>query len=233
MRIALRAIRVNKMRSILTTLGIIIGILAVTLMATVVNGIERGFDEDMERLGTDVVYIDKWPWNGGPGFKWWEYINRPNMTPDLADAIDQHSQYVLAATPLVETRRSIRYSGSTLNRIGVLGVRASYTRIFSFDLSNGRFFDEFDNRTARPVVVIGAAIADELFPLEEPVGKYIRLGGNRLQVIGVREREGTSMDNPDGDDQKVLIPFNTFKKFFGTSRRDMSIQDVVPEKLLS
>ena len=76
-RIALRALRVHKMRSALTTLGIVIGVVSVTLMATVVNGIEKDFEQDMATLGADVLYIEKWPW--GMVRDWWNYINRPNI----------------------------------------------------------------------------------------------------------------------------------------------------------
>jgi putative ABC transport system permease protein len=89
LRIALRALRVQKMRSALTTLGIVIGVVSVTLMATVVNGLEKQFEEDMATLGADVLYVEKWPW--GMVRDWWNYINRPNITADLAEIIAEKS----------------------------------------------------------------------------------------------------------------------------------------------
>ena len=112
--IALRAINAQKMRSLLTTLGIIIGILSVTAMATVVNGLEEGFEQDMASLGTDVLYVEKWPW----GFvsDWWNYINRPNITPDLAEVVEEKSRYAAAATAVVSTSRSVDYKRNNLGR---------------------------------------------------------------------------------------------------------------------
>ncbi len=107
--IALRAIRVHKLRSLLTTIGIVIGIISVTAMATVISGIEQNFEEDIAELGTDVLYVEKWPWISGPGSKWWEFINRPPITADLADVIQKRSDYVLAAVPVVRTQRTVRY----------------------------------------------------------------------------------------------------------------------------
>lgn len=222
--IALRAIRVNKMRSLLTTLGIIIGIWAVTLMAAAVNGLERGFEEDMAELGTDVVYIEKWPWVSGPGFKWWNYINRPNMTADLADVIEQKSRYAVAATPVINTSRPVTYKAQSLYGAKVMGVRANYPEVHQVDLATGYFFSDFDDKSARMVCVIGAEIADRLFPIEEPLGKYIRIGGDRYRVIGITDRKGTSADGPAGPDLDIKIPFNAFKNEFGIRWRDVSVQ---------
>jgi len=222
--IALRALRVNKMRSILTTLGIIIGIVSVTGMATVVNGIERGFEQDMSELGTDVLYIEKWPWVGGPGFKWWEYINRPNITADLAEAVEARSQYALAATPVAQTGRTVSYGSKSLSGARISGTAANYPEVHNVDLESGYFFNEFDNRSGRDVCVIGAQVAEELFPVEEPLGKSIRISGHRYQVIGVRVRKGSGADSQMSEDFAITIPFNAFKRQFGVSRRDISLQ---------
>ncbi len=222
--IALRAIRVNKMRAMLTTLGIIIGIVSVTAMATVINGIEKDFDEDMEELGTDVIYIEKWPWVGGPGMKWWEYINRPEITADLAEVIDERSRFAQAAVPVVNTRRTVRFEGSTLSSITVNGVSAEYPRVHVVNLDRGYFFTDIDNRSGRSVAIIGAGLADELFPIQEPLGKQIRVSGQRFQVIGVLERKGSSADSPDSADQQLFIPIEAFKRVFGMERRGVSVQ---------
>jgi putative ABC transport system permease protein len=222
--IALRAIRVNKMRAALTTLGIIIGILAVTLMATVVNGIERDFEQNMEQLGADVVYIEKWPWSGGPGFKWWNYINRPNMTADLADVVEQRSRYAQAATPVVRTGRPVAYGRQTLYGVGLIGTRPNYPVIHPLNLESGRFFNEYDNRSAQAVCVIGSEVADYLFPVEEPLGKNIRVGDHRFRVIGVMERKGSGAEGTDSRDRDIYMPYNAFKKAFGMRWRDVSVQ---------
>lgn len=222
--IALRAISVNKMRAVLTTLGIIIGILSVTAMATVINGIERGFEEDMEELGTDVLYIEKWPWVGGPGMKWWEYINRPPITAELGDVVVERSRYAVAAVPVVNTQRTVRFKSQTLSGIEVKGVSADFPRVHLVNLDRGRFFTDFDDHSARNVCVIGATIAETLFPIEESLGKNIRISGNRFRVIGVLEKKGSGTDAPDSEDSQIIIPFNSFKQAFGMSRRDVSVQ---------
>ena len=222
--IALRAIRLHKLRSLLTTIGIVIGIISVTAMATVISGIERNFEEDIAELGTDVLYIEKWPWVGGPGMKWWEYINRPRITADLAEVIERRSEYVLAAVPVVRTQRTVRYKSVTLSGVRVQGATAHYPEVHVVDLDRGGFFNEFDNRGARNVAVIGASIAERLFPVEEPLGKFIRVSGHRFRVIGVLEKKGSGAESSSSADLEVKIPFKTFQKLFGTRWRDVSVQ---------
>ncbi len=223
-RIALRAINSNKLRSILTTLGIVIGITSVTAMATVINGIEKNFDDQMAELGADVLYIEKWPWNSGPGFKWWNYINRPDITADLAAVIAERSRYAVAAVPVVGTNRAVRFAGKTLSGVNVEGSSAAYPMVYVVDLEAGRFYSDIDERSARNVAVIGAQIASELFPVEEPVGKFIRISGIRFQVIGVLVRKGSDAEGQGGSDMQIKIPISAFKNHFGLSERRVSVR---------
>lgn len=222
--IAARAIRVNKLRSVLTTLGIIIGITSVTAMATVINGIEQEFDASMAELGTDVLYIEKWPWMSGPGTKWWEYRNRPDITDDLAEVVQDRSRYAVAATPVISTRGTVGFKSVDLSEVQVEGSRPSFPRVHAVDLAEGRFYNEMDDRSARNVAVIGAGVAESLFPLEQPLGKDIRIDGHRFEVIGVMAKKGSGAEGSGSFDSQIKIPFNTYKKLFGVYRRSVSVQ---------
>ena len=222
--IAFRAIGANKLRSILTTLGIIIGITSVTAMATVIGGIEEQFENELSELGTDVLYVEKWPWNGGPGFKWWDYINRPEITADLVEPIQKRSRYAVAAVPVVNTSRTVRYGDKTLSGVSVQGASATYPEVFSIELDTGRYYTEVEDRSGRNVCVIGAGIASELFPIEDPNGKYIRVSGARFRVIGVLERKGSNAESQDSEDLQVHIPFTAFKNAYGVARRSVSVR---------
>lgn len=224
LRIALRAIWVNKLRSVLTTLGIIIGITSVTAMATVINGLEQQFDEALSGLGADVIYIEKWPWMGGPNTKWWEMINRPEMQPELADVIVERSRYAVAAVPVVQTRETARYGRTTLSNLSVEAATENLPQVQRIDLAEGRFYTTLDNRTARNVAVLGGGVAERLFPNEQPLGKFFRLGGRRFEVIGVLAQKGSGAEGEGGDDTTVHIPFNTFKKIYGVRDRGISVQ---------
>ena len=217
LRIALRAIWVNKLRSVLTTLGIIIGIASVTSMATVLNGIDQQFEKTLSQFGTDVLYIGKWPWANGPNFKWWNYVNRPSISEDLAETVRKRSRYAASVAPLTETGRPAT-RGDQFVDVDVTGSSPEYGLIKNVELSAGRFFTESDERAARGVCVIGAEVADKLFPVGTPLDKEIRVGGKPCTVIGLQERKGAGLFGENTEDTRVIMPFNTFKKYFGMSR---------------
>jgi len=233
-RFALLSVWSNKMRAVLTTLGIIIGIVSVTGMATVVNGIEQGFENDISSLGTDVLYIEKWPWARGPNTKWWEYINRPNLTENLADALNERSQSTQQATAVVSTGRSLKSQTQSISSASIKGVQPNYILVHQVDIEEGYFFSDFDNDGTRNVTVIGATIAEELFPFGSALGKDLKIDGAKYRVVGVLVKEGQGSERANSGDSEVHIPFKSFKKQFGTRLRDVSIQTkILPGILLA
>jgi putative ABC transport system permease protein len=216
-RIAGQAIWANKMRSALTTLGVIIGIAAVTLMATVINGIDREFEAALSRIGSDVLYVDRAP-NNARG-EWWRYRNRPPIRPNLVSAIQKRAQFSEAVAPLAYTNQMAKYKEREIEPENIVGSTPAYGRIRNVELAKGRFLTQADERGARSVCVIGATVADELFPLTTPLGKTIRLGNASLKVVGVRERKGDTMFSAPSPDERVIVPFSTFEKLFGVSQR--------------
>jgi putative ABC transport system permease protein len=222
-RSALHAILAHKLRAVLTTLGIIIGIVAVTLMVTVINGVERGLNATLSVLGADVLYVEKFPWAFNPS-RWWEYINRPELKPELAQVIMQRARYVRAAAPVYLHQGHARYERVTVSQLSILGTTADYLRVHAYEVALGRFFTEVEDRGARAVCVLGAEVAARLFPVAQPLGKFIRLNSHRCQVVGVMARQGTGPDSPSGLDLQVLIPLTTFSRFFGLQGRSLSIQ---------
>ncbi len=220
-RIALRALHVHKLRSALTTIGIVIGIVTVTAMFTVINGLERGFEESMSMLGNDVLYIDKMPWfTQRKDFV--KYRNRPDIKEDLIKVIQEQSRYVVAVAPSVFTVRPIRYRDRALYGVFIQGSTPAQTSISDVDLTEGRWYNDFENRTARNVCIIGSEVAENLFPSEVPIGKQIRVGGHRFEVIGVLAEQGKFLGLFSFDEQ-LQLPYNTFKKLFG-SRRSIRIK---------
>ena len=218
-RIAGQAIWANKLRSTLTTLGVIIGIAAVTLMATVINGLNQEFDKALSQLGTDVLYVDRMEWGGNTDREWWRIRNRPAIQPALAQTIRERSRYAEAVAPMDETDRSVQYRDQSLEA-EILGSPPQYGRIRSVTLAQGRFYTPAEERGQRYVCVIGAVIAEELFPAVTPLGKEIKMGGIPCTVIGVQKEKGDSMlGGPGSPDERILMPFSTYDKVFGVSRR--------------
>jgi len=219
-RIAGQAIWANKLRSVLTTLGIVIGIASVTGMATVINGIEAGFQQSLSSLGSNVLYVQVWP--AGHPDKWWKYVNRPEIDPSLADAIDRRSRYATATMAEVDEGYLVSRRDRSLEDVQVNGVGVQYPRIQSVDLQRGRFFSRDEARSARSVVVLGATVADELFPIGSPLGREIRVGGREFDVVGVLEKQGGGLFG-NGLDGEVLIPFQAFEAQWGVRDRNVEV----------
>lgn len=219
LRIAALAIWSNKMRSALTTLGIIIGIAAVTLMATVINGLNQEFEKALSQLGSDVLYVDQFPWGNNTNQEWWRLRNRPGIQPALAQTIRERSRYASAVAPMADEGRTVTRGGQRLEAV-VVGATPQYGRIRNVQLAQGRFYTQSDERAARNVCVIGATVADELFPVATPLGKTVKLGQARCQVIGVQKKQGRSLfGGPPSADTQVLIPFSTYDKLLEVDRR--------------
>jgi putative ABC transport system permease protein len=217
LRIAGRAVWTHKMRSVLTTLGIIIGIAAVTSMATVLNGISQQFEKTLSSLGTDVIYVTRFPASRGPGFEWWKYAGRPPIAEDLVETIDERSSHATAVAPTTDTQRRARRSDRSIDA-NITGSTPAYGRIKGIELKAGRFLTASDERSAKNVCVIGAEVAAELFPVASPVQNELRIDGKACTVVGVRERQGAGLFGNASEDESIIVPYSTFRKLFGISR---------------
>jgi putative ABC transport system permease protein len=223
--IAFRAIRANKMRSVLTTLGIVIGIVSVTLMATAIEGVSRAFEKSAAAFGTDVLYIQKHPWISNED--WATIRNRKNLEVTYAAKIERQATFVDAVAPVVGTMRRLQHEGNSMEGGFVSGTTYQYINAAGVMLADGRFFSAEESSGGRPVAVIGATVAENLYPLEDPIGTTIRVGGHPYTVIGVTEKQG-GMFGEFTSDRRVFVPLYAFQNQFG-SRRDVTIQVRVPD----
>ena len=216
---ALVTIWANKLRALLTTLGIIIGIVSVTAMFTTINGIERGFDRSMAMLGTNVINVVRIP-----NFtnEWWRYRNRPRITEDIAEAIAERSEHVESVAPVAFSMHSVQYRDQRLGNVFLRASTPALADVLNLDLDQGRFYTEHENLAARNVCVIGIDVAEQLFPVGSPIGKHIRVGRHRFEVAGVLEKQGKFLGLFSFDEQ-VILPLQTYKKLFG-SRPYLEIQ---------
>ena len=214
--IALRSLNTNRLRSGLTMLGIIIGIVTVTAMITVINGLENAMDRSLALLGTNAIYVEKTGWFIPPN-EWARQRSRPDLREDLAEYIEERSEYAVAIAPLAQTGRPIRYRDRALRGVFIQGSTPDIASVDDVELSDGRWYNELDNLVARNVVVIGHAVSESLFPSERPIGKMVRIGGKRFEVIGVLKEQGKFFGLFSFDEQ-AQIPLKTFERHFGRYR---------------
>lgn len=214
MKISLRALGINKTRSALTTLCIIIGIVLVTLMNAVSNGMDTEFDNSMAMLGQNVIYVEKQPWNQGPDYKWWEYTNRRDMRLRYVDEIRESSRYARFVSAAAARGTTIRFGGRSADGVFLAGVTQSYFNTAGLDIARGRLFTPEEVRRGAKVAVLGATLAESLFEQENPLGKQIRVGGMRFDVIGVLQKQGMFLGLADMD-RRATVPISAYGQIFG------------------
>ncbi len=219
--ISLHAVRANKMRSVLTTLGIVIGIVSVTIMSTAIEGVNRAFERSAAAFGTDVLYIQRFPWVGNED---WALIrNRRRLEASFVPRIERQALLSDYVAPVVATRRRVHRGNDSMEDAFVSGTTHQYMNAAGVTLEDGRFFTAEESNGGRPVCAIGANVAETLFPHEDPIGKVIRVGGHPYSVLGVFEKQG-GLFGVFTSDNRVFVPLLSFESHFGGRRRDVTIQ---------
>ncbi len=219
-RVALAAILANKLRSILTMLGVIIGIAAVITMVALGEGAQRSVQERLSTLGANVLTVR-------PGQSFFGGLGRgaAQLKVEDAQALEQNTRYIGAVVPEMESRFQVQVGGNNAN-LSIVGTWPSYFEVNSNHLAAGRLFTPTENRGRRRVAVLGALVGDELggVPTESLLGRTIRIRSIPFEVIGVLEEKGSmGFSNPDED---VYIPLATAQlRVVGTDQiRSISVQ---------
>lgn len=231
LKISLSALGINKTRSFLTTLCIIIGIVMVTLMNAVSNGMDAEFDKSMAMLGQNVVYVEKQPWNRGPDYKWWEYRSRRDIRIDYVEDIRESSRLASAVSASATRGTSMRYDDVSADGVFMAGVTNDYFETAGLNIEDGRSFTAEEIHRGTNVVILGATLAESLFSRENPLDKEIRIAGQRFRVIGVMEKQGKFLGLADMD-RRAITPIKAFGQIFNT-RGNIQIAVKFPnEKIL-
>lgn len=202
---AVTALRVNKLRTFLSLLGVSIGIFAIIAVFTFVDSIEQKVKGSVQSLGDDVVFVQKWPWAFGPDYPWWKYLSRPVPQLSELDDVKRRSQSSEGVCFVAGTRKSVFVGSSVVENVNITAASHEYERVKTFSLGDGRYFTELESATGKPVCIIGAAVSAALFRGASPVGQEVKIFGRKLQVIGVFDVEGESMFGTSLD-ATVVIP---------------------------
>lgn len=215
-KVSLTAIFRNKARSILTSLGIIIGVASVIMLVSIGNGIKKYVTSAFEDLGTNLLYIMPGKINfsdsregGPPGTS----VNK--LTLDIADTLDKKVKYAKSVLPIMTTNYQLEYRAEQYYTY-VIGTTPNYEDVRNSPVEEGRFFSNSESRRSAQVAVIGTTIVEELFGRDEPLGKEISVNDKKYTVIGILESKGSGMGN-DQDDQ-IIVPITTLQKQTGADK---------------
>ena len=222
--ISLSAVFANKTRSILTALGIIIGVFSVTMMGTLISGLDKTFESSMSMLGRDILYISRYEWFGD--MEWWEVRNRPRMRTEYVQKVKQRSKYALAVAPVMQRGASLSY-GEKETRTEIFGTNEDYMKTITANIVEGRFFSQNEDRSGSRVTIIGFGIKEAFFGEKDPIGKYIKIDNEKFRVIGVLEKQGKFLGLFSTDKQAIL-PIGAYNRVF-SKRGWMRLSVKIPE----
>lgn len=213
LRVALRALAINKVRSVLTALCIIIGITMVTVVDSVTTGMDESFDSSMAMLGQDVIYVEKWPWDN-EDMEWWEIANRKEMQLEYVEFLEERSKLASDVAASANRNTNVRYKEKSAERVGLNGATSNYLNIQGLNIERGRMFTEEEGRSGVKVAVIGQSLQEALFENEDALGKQIRVGGQKFVVIGILEKQGSFLGLGDADN-RIIVPIKAYGQIFG------------------
>lgn len=216
---AIDSLVVNKLRTFLSLLGITIGIFAMVSVFTMVDSLERNIRDSIQSLGDNVVYIQKMPWVFDSNTPWWDFIRRPH--PNLEDfkMVSKLSRKAEAVAMLAGTGGTLKHKNNSIENITLNGVTYEYNRIWDLKIVKGRYFTELEIRTGRPVAIIGADIAENLFEGKDAIGQEFKFKDRKLNVIGVLEKEGEQMMG-ESNDKNVFTSLNFARNFINLNSRN-------------
>lgn len=205
---ALSALRDNRTRTLLSLLGVTIGIMTIISVFSAVDTLRNNLEESVRKIGSRTLYVEKWPWGGGGEYPWWKYVNRPE--PKYADFESVRNRMTTAeevAYAISISNSTAKYLNNSATNITVSAGTHEIYMIRNLDIVEGRYFTEQESRAGSHSVILGANIAEGLFPNTSPIGNYITLMGRKMQVIGVLKREGSGVLIDVSNDDVAYIPF--------------------------
>ena len=229
-RFAWDALRQNKLRTALSLLGITIGIFIIIAVSTGVDTMRDKIQSSVDKLGSNTLFVQKWPWVFSGNFPWWKYVNRPE--PSLRDYNGLKDRMDMAVGVCYEvnaSNRTIKYQSNSVDGANINAASHEYDKTWDLEFQDGRYFTASESQYGSPVCILGAEIAEGLFDNENPIGKQIKVMGRRVTVIGVYKKEGEDMMGMS-QDKNVLIPLNLAKGIFDVNSERYNPQVTVRGK---
>ncbi|GGC47552.1 ABC transporter permease [Parapedobacter defluvii] len=216
---AFSALRENRTRTLLSLLGVTIGILIIIGVFSAVDTLRANLESSVEKLGSKTIYVMKWPWDGGPDFPWWKYVNRPEPTLRDYESLKSRMTTAEAISFSIDIgNRTAQYLNNNVSGVTVTATSHELYNIRDLEIVEGRYFTESESNRGSNVAVIGATIAEGLFPNTDPIGKSLKVLGRKITVIGVFKEEGEGMIFDVSMDNVIMIPLNLGRNLINIRR---------------
>jgi putative ABC transport system permease protein len=210
----MQALKSNLTRTILSLLGVTVGIFSIIAVFTLVDSLEKNIKSSFTFLGSNVITVNRFQFVGGPDYPWWKYFRRPYNTYSeylfLKDKLRNAEAVSFSATANTTVQAgSNSYKGTDLK-----GVTYTYQDVYDLPLQSGRFFTEMEINSSRNVAIIGTKIANTLFPSGNVLGKEMKIKGGKFTIIGIFEEEGEGLFEIASKDMAAMIPYGSFTKLY-------------------
>lgn len=214
---AIHALFAHKLRSFLSVLGVTIGIFCLIIVFSLVDTLETNIRSSFEELGAEVLFVHKWSFDDGPpalGRNYWKYRKRPEPTYQDFTALRKK----VAGIDLISIttgigQKNASYRNNSVEGGTVRGIVEDSPALMGLECAVSRFFSSVEYRTGSQKVIIGHTIAEELFGAIPPLGEKVKIGGRKLEVIGVLKKEGESIVNFADFDEAILIPYKLVTRY--------------------
>ncbi len=222
---------VNKLRTFLSLFGITIGIFCIISVFTVLDWMEKSIRDSISSMGSNVVYIQKFPWSFDSEMKWWDIVRWPTISMNEYQAILKRSTKTEAASFLIAKTDRLKYDNNVASDAPVAAVTDEMEKVLLFEIAKGRYFSPFEYMSGSNVAVLGAEVSERLFGDTEPIGKVVTMaGGFKATVIGVLKKEGQGAISLSNVDQITLVPMNFGRNFINIRNRFVDSQMMVKAK---
>lgn len=218
-RFAWNALKMNLLRTILSLLGVTVGIFAIISVFTIVDSLEKNVKESFSFLGSGVIYVDKWPFTADSNgeYRWWDFWNRPNPSYNEFKVLSENLKNqtgisIFADAGNVVTKRA----SNSFNETDLVGGSYGYQEIFELNIEQGRYFTQSEVEAGRTVAIIGSELVNTLFQGQNPIGKEIKVKNKKFYVIGTLKKEGESFLGFESKDNYCIIPYDAFRTMYNT-----------------
>lgn len=223
-RVALFALWSNRLRTVLSLFGIAVGIFSMIAVLSLIGSMEDTIRKSFSRLGSDTVFIMRESWSEDPGMNWWKYVRRPLPKYSEFERIQKGVKSVDAVTMrVILVDQLLKNKDNSVGGLVMAAGTHDFGILFDFDIEKGRYFTEQESQRGANSIILGATLAEELFPGNTyPIGEKIKWQGKKVNLIGVLKKEGSSLLG-DGFDKLAMLPLNFFRKY-----KDIDSNELMP-----
>lgn len=228
---AFKSVVVNKLRTFLSLFGITIGIFCIISVFTVLDWMEKSIRDAINSMGSNVVYVQKFPWSFDGNLAWWDIMKWPSVSISDYQSVKNKSTKAEAVSFIIAKADKVKYKNNVANDAAVAAVTDDLERVVLFEIAKGRYFSPFEYSSGNNVAVLGAEVAERLFENADPLGKEITMAeGYKARVIGILKKEGQGGISLSNVDQLTLIPLNFGRNFINIRNRFVDSQMMIKAK---